>query len=373
MAIYIKKLNVNTFRGIHQLAIDDINHINIIAGDNNCGKTSVLEAMLLLRNPSDVTNILRIARTREIPFIMGSTSIYESFINLIPKGGNDNSISIDALCNNEHVQFLLIGKQKRIMLDMEDLRKRRPYSQREREVPEIAPTSIETDAFIGEIQCEYGERKERIVVDIDAYTSTTGREIKKNNYLNMTYLSPFNHILGNIFGRILSNDSLKDICLNALRLFDPGILDLLILRNEETGRPTEYVKHMKLGRMPLSTYGDGIKKVLSIANGIAQASGGILLIDEAETAIHSRYYYDIFRFIVKACKQLKVQVFITTHSQEAIDGFLGTQDYNIQDDYDDIQVITLMKDAEDDRTYSRVLPGRKVYNNREQFSFEVRL
>jgi len=373
MAIYIKRLNVDSFRGINHLDINDINHVNIIAGDNNCGKTSILEAMLLLRNPSDVTNILRIARIREIPFFMGSTSIYENFMNLFPKESNDARMQIGALYKNESVQFCLTGKKKKIMLDFEDLQKRRPYSQREREMLEFTPTTIEADAFLGEVLCKYGERTESVRVDIDAYTSITGREIKKNNYINMTYLSPFNHIIGNVFGIIIRNESLKDICLNALHLFDPDILDLLILRNEETGRPIEYVKHMKLGNMPLSTYGDGIKKVLSIANGIAQASGGVLLIDEAETAIHSKYYYDIFRFIVKACKQLKVQVFITTHSQEAIDGFLGTQDYDKQSDYDDIQVITLKKDIGDGRTYSRVLSGRKVYNNREQFSFEVRL
>jgi len=78
-------------------------------------------------------------------------------------------------------------------------------------------------------------------------------------------------------------------------LFDPAIVDLLILRNVDNNRPTEYVKHATLGNMPLSTYGDGIKKVLSLANGIAQAAGGVLLIDEVETAIHAKYYDDIFR------------------------------------------------------------------------------
>jgi len=97
--------------------------------------------------------------------------------------------------------------------------------------------------------------------------------------------------------------------------------------------------------MPISTYGDGIKKVLSLANGIAQATNGILMIDELETAIHAKYYDDIFRFMVKACRQFQVQLFVTTHSMEAIDKLLATQEYDNQDD-DDITVITFKKDPD---------------------------
>ena len=372
MSIYIEQLNIDRFRGINQLLVDETNHINLIVGDNNCGKTSILEAMLLLRNPTDTTNILRIARNREIPFYPSGASLYENFITLFPKNAKPDIISINGLIADSLLSFNLTGEQKKIVVDYEDVVKRRPYSQK-REKPEFSPFSLEADAFYGEINFAYGKITEKMSVNIDSYSSFSGREIKKNNFLNMVYLSPFNHIQGNVFNRIIRNDQLKDICLNALRLFDPDIIDLLILKNEESNRPIEYIKHSKLGIMPLSTYGDGIKKVLSITNGIAQAAGGILLIDEAETAIHSKYYYDIFNFVVKACKQLKVQAFITTHSNEAIDGFLSTQNYDTQNDNDSIQVITLKKDINDGRTYSRVLSGRKVFTNREKFGFEVRL
>ena len=42
MANHIENIDIVHFRGIHSLAIDNLNHINIIAGDNNSGKTSVL-------------------------------------------------------------------------------------------------------------------------------------------------------------------------------------------------------------------------------------------------------------------------------------------------------------------------------------------
>ena len=126
--------------------------------------------------------------------------------------------------------------------------------------------------------------------------------------------------------------------------------------------------------MPLSSYGDGIKKVLSIASGIARAVDGVLLIDEVETAIHTRYFEDIFRFIASACRKFGVQVFITSHSIEAIDGFLSIVDYEKTTEQEDpISVVTLKKDWSTSLSYARVLSGRHVHQNREQFGFEVRL
>ena len=241
------------------------------------------------------------------------------------------------------------------MLDPEEVINRLyPALKRNYMMHKLSSDMAEVDAFIGELVYEIAGHRDRIEVKIDAYASTSGREIKRNNYVNIVYLSPTEHVSGNVFNRILRNDSYKEICLRILQMFDPGIIDLLILRNEFNDRPVEYIKHVALGNMPLSTYGDGIKKVLSLANGIAQAAGGVLLIDEIETAIHSKYYDDIFRFLVKASIQFEVQVFITTHSIEAIDGLLCTQDYDQQNHIDDISVLTFKKDSNEPKTYSRV-------------------
>ena len=108
-----------------------------------------------------------------------------------------------------------------------------------------------------------------------------------------------------------------------------------------------------------------------LANAIAQTAGGILLIDEVETAIHAQYFYSIFQFLVKACKQFDIQLFITTHNIEAFDSLLSTQDYDQQQDQDDITVLTLKKTQK--QTLIRNMSGREVSQNREAFDFEVRI
>lgn len=129
--------------------------------------------------------------------------------------------------------------------------------------------------------------------------------------------------------------------------------------------------------MPLSTYGDGIKKVLLLASNVALAKDGILLIDEIETAIHSKYYNDIFRFVVKACKKYNIQLFATTHSIETVDGFLHTGydeetgEYSEKEDM--IRVVTFRKNSKKDEITARVLTGKEVFDNRRNFDFEVRI
>ena len=373
MAVLLKNFGISNFRGINNLSVEHLNHVNVIAGDNNCGKTSVLEALLLLRNPVDITNVLRVARMRDVNIAYNGSSAYENFINLFPPDRLPMEIGLDANLEGQYVSYKISGEQKTIMLDPYEINRFRYAASEKGWAAGGKPAAVEAEAFSGTILFQDGSGVERTAVELHAFTRVTGMAINKNHYINMAYLAPMDHVHGNVFGRILRNESYKEICIQILKLFDPGIKDLVILKNEENNRPVECIRHQILGTMPLSTYGDGIKKVLSLANGIVQASDGILLIDEIETAIHSRYYEDIFGFLVKACLTFHVQLFVTTHSIEAIDGLLAAQDYDNQGESDFINVITLKKEADGQKTYSRVMAGRDVYTNREEFGFEVRL
>ena len=369
MAMYIEKLSIDHFRGINGLILEDLNHVNIIAGDNNCGKTSVLEALQLLRNPSDFNNVLRIARNRDMYTLRHAIPDYENFINLFPRDNYLKEITVNGTCMGVPILFKLIGEQKTILLTPEDLFHSQHMLTRAVRIIKQYPEGLETDAFIGVMHYSVGEKQGTESIEYHMYSRASLSE-RKNNHLNVVYLSSCDHLRGSIFNSILRDDVYKEICLNVLRLFDADIVDLLYLARDDSSRPDKYIKHAVLGNMPISTYGDGIKKVLSLANGIAQAANGILMIDEFETAIHSKYYDDIFRFLVKACKQFQVQLFVTTHSMEAIDGLLATQDYDMHNT-DNISVLTFKKDNK--QTFSRTLPGRRVYSNRDEFGFEVRL
>ena len=61
-----KNIEIKNFRGIDHLKIDDFSRVNILLGQNSSGKSSVLEALLLLSGMSnpDLPLSLNKSRTR---------------------------------------------------------------------------------------------------------------------------------------------------------------------------------------------------------------------------------------------------------------------------------------------------------------------
>ena len=188
---------------------------------------------------------------------------------------------------------------------------------------------------------------------------------------SIVYLSPTQYAstTKDIFNPIYRNQKYKEICVRILRLFDENIQDIVLLR-DDFGQPMDCLRSKSLGILPVSNYGDGVKRVLSIAGALAQAHDGILLIDEFETAIHAKNYNDIFNFLDKASEEYDIQLFLTTYSIEAVDELLKV-DNAVKEGA--IRFITLRKEKTSGKTLYRMMDGTEVMENREKFDFEVRL
>ena len=65
MAVILKNLHVDCYRGINELELSDFNHVNILVGDNNTGKTSVMEIICALKKPLSVDVWNEIAKKKE--------------------------------------------------------------------------------------------------------------------------------------------------------------------------------------------------------------------------------------------------------------------------------------------------------------------
>ena len=88
-------------------------------------------------------------------------------------------------------------------------------------------------------------------------------------------------------------------------------------------RAVLYLRDRSAGLLPVDAFGDGMRRILQMALGVTRARGGVLLIDEIETAIHVSALGHVFRWLVDACASNDVQLFATTHSLEAIDAILA--------------------------------------------------
>lgn len=58
------KIIINGLRGLKYVEIDDFKRVNLFVGNNNSGKTTILESLFLLINPSNAELPLKINRFR---------------------------------------------------------------------------------------------------------------------------------------------------------------------------------------------------------------------------------------------------------------------------------------------------------------------
>ena len=69
-------------------------------------------------------------------------------------------------------------------------------------------------------------------------------------------------------------------------------------------------------RIPIGSAGDGMWRMLGLALALANAEGGVLLVDEIDTGLHYSVMDDMWRMVSERAVALSVQVFATTHSRD---------------------------------------------------------
>ena len=91
------------------------------------------------------------------------------------------------------------------------------------------------------------------------------------------------------------------------------------------------VSHLDFERASdLSSFGDGLRRIFEIGLLLASVRGGVLLIDEFESAIHPQLLRAFTHVVQEMAVEHNVQVFLTTHSKEALDAFI-TNNYRTDD------------------------------------------
>ena len=73
-------------------------------------------------------------------------------------------------------------------------------------------------------------------------------------------------------------------------------------------------------RLPIGSYGDGMRRLLAISLALVSTKNGCLLIDEIDTGLHWTVMEDMWLLVVEAAQRYDIQVFATTHSHDCIEG-----------------------------------------------------
>lgn len=112
----------------------------------------------------------------------------------------------------------------------------------------------------------------------------------------------------------------KETLVETLRLLDERIenLNTIVMG----GVASIYATITGGTKFPLRNMGDGMNKLLSVLLAILANPGGAILIDEAENGLHYSFYGKYWALICKLAKESGCQVIATTHSYECIAGAL---------------------------------------------------
>jgi len=311
MPLPIEQLDITAFRSLRNLKLGKLGRVNLLVGVNDSGKTSVLEAIALMSRPLDSSWWLRVSHQREPSSVpLRRLSRTDRIRWLFPPS---NSPELDRA-------DMVIRAEGRISTTAMTARFKRVARMRP-----LLGTASERETSGARLHIEA-----RIADEVRArtftlwqggpvvYPSRTARELHCEVVLAYHHWMPTLPIRGYSQARLEGTS--QDLT-TLLALLDPEIQGLEILQPEE--EPVLYVTHAAHGPVPLSVYGDGIRRTLLLAEAVAKAKGGLLLIDEIETGIHFSALGGVYSWLVRACRELDVQLFVTTHSLEAIDALLA--------------------------------------------------
>jgi len=323
----IDTFQIARFRGIQSLALEGLSRVNMIVGANNAGKTAVLEALQTFCYPGHITRDDWLPMHR-----LTDRSVKEAIETwgwLWYQRNLEAPIELQALQGG-----LLDGKSiRRVMISVEDEPKgfrRQQYLQMES--PWDIRFSISEDGKpAGNVPVKVHAKggvhhftAPHSLVPLGVLTTERATDVVK---------------LAQHWGT-LDETARQDQITALLNKADPRIkriqvkaLSAAAILQVDTGL-NRYI--------PASFLGDGIQRLLRLSIGMAEAKGGVFLIDEMETGFHRSLLPTVWTFIKEAAKELDVQVFATTHSWEAI----ASAHEVFEKDSKDLVLFRLERDAE---------------------------
>ncbi len=302
----LTSLRVANYRALRDLRIDELNRINLISGQNNSGKTTLLESLLMLSaGHPDITLHRFIVRGMKsenlprdaIPSVYWK-QIFPSFdlrkeIQITAEHGTIGRLSLNLRMEHDDLVSRSIGMSNDLPLD----------------------DRFEESTLSATVRRGDQEWQRRIRVMDQAIE--TERRIKPP--LFPAFVVPSGS--GDLMSDATCLENLKKLKLGhraveALRIVEPALESLEVV--SATGTPMIWADIGFRELVPLPAVGEGMVRISRLAMCMVLARGGVLLVDEVENGIHHSVVAEVWRFILRTAQELDVQVFATTHSYECV-------------------------------------------------------
>ncbi len=310
----LKSVHIENFRCFEALDINPLARINLIAGKNSVGKTAALEALFLLVGAENLGLILKLSQFRGIQDLRGDLrSVLELlWTPLFYQLDVHKAIRVKAQLTSGDVQEielnLVPATSQTLGLngnDDADMLLR----------ANLSVGQVLTLRFVG----AYGRVNEFEMkfLDGDLKIVPVPSDPPFPGYFLSARRSPSQEEAANLLGRLIKSKLVDELdLLNVLRVVEPRLLDVDVIPSAGTSMMYGDIGLEQM--LPLSLMGDGLIRVISILLRIANAPGGVVLIDEIENGLHHSILRDFWRAVERAATVFDTQIIATTHSYECI-------------------------------------------------------
>ena len=322
----LKALSIRGYRGFESYQVADLARVNLIVGKNNCGKTSILEAIQLLVSGGNINvfnslgkrrnEVRRRYFTRPGGWIMDFSHVF--FGHGFYRGASFE-LSSDNGARSLTVKVVALGEVSEQSLFWNSSIEQPAHADMVEEDSETTPVCA--------LRIEANESNESIEVPVleggavifDPRAASVHDRFLESpaHFLAVDSFDPVS--MGEMWNTALSESS-EDEIVEDMRILEPTLDSIHFLTG---GRPGSRIL---LGsgnggrRMPIGTYGDGMRRHLALRLSFAGTADGFLLVDEIDTGLHWTVMEDMWRFVVEVARRNRVQIFATTHSYDCMRG-----------------------------------------------------
>ncbi|MCY4520596.1 MAG: AAA family ATPase [Caldilineaceae bacterium] len=321
--LHLPSLSIKGFRGIRDLAIKRLGHVTLIAGKNNSGKTSILEAVRLLMEGGSLGTIREILQLREENISLeeeteGVAFPASALFHGFPELDAISQPILASTCDDSR-QLKMEVKWFLEEFDKEGIHRLVAEKGISEWMPDHIPALVVT-----------AEEEEGKVYTVDRlYRLISDRSIR--SYFASSQKPPLSRFINSsstertsTLGSLWDNISLTDkepYILEALQIIDESISAVSVIGDPSLrNRPRRaIVRSKEFSRpVPLRSFGDGLNRLFGIILSLVNISGGVLLIDEFENGLHHTIQTEAWNLIFRLAKKLNIQILATTHSFDSV-------------------------------------------------------
>lgn len=337
----LESLEIKNFRGFKHLQVEKLGHVNLIVGQNNVGKSSLLEALRIYAGLASPSLLSLIARERGEPIPQSDSqdegfslvenelkanAPFSAFFYGREYAGSSAEIRIGNIEDNAPLTIMQgywVTADGSRSITTQDLLFNEKYNFIDKDDSEAVEKLGEFRVPI--LLISKNKKTWPVVLHSgrDRFEFTTPKELKRIscNIISPNISSSSIKSLASIWDNIQLNH--EDTVLQALRLIEPNVQKLAFIELPSSAgkRSPLVVLKGQIKPVPLLSMGDGMSRALQLVLNVISAEGGFLLIDEFENGLHHSAQKKVWELIFTLAKELNIQVFAATHSLDCLKAF----------------------------------------------------